>query len=417
MKHLNVLVTTSYYWPEGAGSAPYLAGLAEHLASLGHRVVVATTFPHYPEWKLRSRGRLAETTTQERVRVRRRWAYVPRRQSALHRALYEASLFSGGVTALPMRPSPDVVVGTCPSLAGGLLAATAAAAYRVPFGLVLQDVMGLAAAQSGIAGGAKVASVVRRTELALARRAERIAIIAEGFRNYFVEGGVDPNRIDRLRNWTRRTEPAEPREQTRERFGWSEDELVCLHGGNMGHKQGLDNLLHASAALGATSVRVVLAGDGNDRDRLQRLARELRLDRVQFVDLQGPGRWEELMQASDVLLVNQRASVADMSLPSKLTSYFAAGRPVIAAASAESETAREIELAGAGVVVPPNDPKAFADAIVSMKEDLPRARAHSANAIEYATEQLARPRVLRDYEHFIERLVARTATGDSQSRA
>ena len=31
MSGLDILITTSYYWPEEAGSAPYLAGLARHL--------------------------------------------------------------------------------------------------------------------------------------------------------------------------------------------------------------------------------------------------------------------------------------------------------------------------------------------------------------------------------------------------
>ena len=75
------------------------------------------------------------------------------------------------------------------------------------------------------------------------------------------------------------------------------------------------------------------------------------------------------MQASDVLLVNQRASVTNMSLPSKLTSYFASGRPVIAAASADSETASEIEASGAGIVVPPADPAALRGAILALKND------------------------------------------------
>ena len=64
------------------------------------------------------------------------------------------------------------------------------------------------------------------------------------------------------------------------------------------------------------------------------------------------------MQASDVLLVNQRASVADMSLPSKLTSYFPAARPVVAAVLPDSETAREIQAAQAGYVVSPEEPAA-----------------------------------------------------------
>jgi colanic acid biosynthesis glycosyl transferase WcaI len=408
VKPLSILITTSYYWPEGAGSAPYLTGLAEYLSTRGHHVVVATTFPHYPDWRSSAGRRLMRTDTRAGVRIRRRWTYVPSRQSVAHRALYETSLYILGVTALPMRPRPDVVIGTCPSLASGVLAATASTLYRAPYGLIFQDLMGLAAAQSGVAGGGKVASVVREAELALARRAERIALIAEGFRAYFEEGRVDPERIVRLRNWTRRAEPTETAAQTRARLGWGTDEYVCLHGGNMGQKQGLDNLLETAALLRGERVRVVLAGDGNDRSRLQAKAKELELDNVDFVELQGPGRWEEIMQASDILLVNQRPSVADMSLPSKLTSYFAAGRPIVAAASAESETRQEIEAARAGYVVPPDDPVAFKEAILSLKREPDVAAAVREHALRYAVERLSSEAILVEYEDFVARIAAST---------
>jgi glycosyltransferase involved in cell wall biosynthesis len=401
MRALNVLVTTSYYWPERAGSAPYLTGVAEHLSERGHTVVVATGFAHYPDWKSSARGRLAATETCAGVKIRRRWHYVPRRQSAAHRALYEASLFTFGLTALPTRWRPDVVLGTCPSLAGGAHAAVASRLYGTPYGLVFQDLMGLAAAQSGVAGGKRVARLVRKAELALAARADGVAVVAEGFRGYLEEGGIAPEKIHRLRNWTRRVAPTETAFETRRRLGWRPDEFICLHGGNMGHKQGLDNLLDTAALLGGAGVRVVLAGDGNDRTRLEGRARDLGLTNLDFIELQGPGRWEETMQASDVLLVNQRASVTDMSLPSKLTSYFAAGRPVVAAASLDSETAREIGLAGAGLVVPPADAPAFREAILSLKADPRRAGELGTSGRAYAETVLSAPTILREYESFL----------------
>jgi colanic acid biosynthesis glycosyl transferase WcaI len=132
---------------------------------------------------------------------------------------------------------------------------------------------------------------------------------------------------------------------------------------------------------------------------------------VQFIELQGPGRWEAVMEASDVLLVNQRSSVTDMSLPSKLTSYFAAGRPVVAAASANSETAREIEAAQAGYVVPPDDPHALRDAILVLK-DGSSAKELGTSGRRYAEHVLFPEVVLAEYERFLEVVIG---TGRSAS--
>jgi colanic acid biosynthesis glycosyl transferase WcaI len=406
MTGLRILISSSYFWPEEAGSAPYLTGLAEHLSGRGDEVVVATGFAHYPDWRSSAHGRPAASETHDGVKILRRWHYVPHTQSAAQRAAYEFSLLASGSTVLLKRWRPHVVVGTCPSLAGGVLAAAAARRYRVPYGLVFQDLMGRAAEQSGVSGGARVAGFVRNVEIKLARRAKAVGIIADNFRHYLEEGGVRPSDIQRLRNWTRRVEPDETSAETRARFGWGENEFICLHGGNMGQKQGLDNLLDTAALLRDVELRIALVGDGNDRARLEKEASRRGLTNVDFIDLQGPGKWEAVLQAAEVLLVNQRASVTDMSLPSKLTSYFAAGRPVIAAASAESETAQEIEAAGAGLVVPPGDPAAFRDAILTLREDRARAAHLAARARTYAETTLSREGALAEYDAFVSRLVA-----------
>ena len=67
MTRLNVLITSSYYWPEDTANAPYVTGLAEHLSERGHNVVVATGFAHYPDWKSSARGRLTASETHNGV--------------------------------------------------------------------------------------------------------------------------------------------------------------------------------------------------------------------------------------------------------------------------------------------------------------------------------------------------------------
>jgi glycosyltransferase involved in cell wall biosynthesis len=90
-----------------------------------------------------------------------------------------------------------------------------------------------------------------------------------------------------------------------------------------------------------------------------------------------------------------------MSLPSKLTSYFAAGRPIVAAASADSETAREIDAAGAGYVVPPDEPARLRDAILALKES-PATAEFGARGRRYAERVLFPNAALAEYERFVD---------------
>ncbi len=405
MSGLRILLSSSYYWPEVAGNAPYVTAVAEHLAQSGHELVVVAGFPHYPEWTPTQR-RVATLEERNGVQIRRRWHYVPRTQSAATRAFYEASLLAFGGTALPRR-RPDVILGVLPTLAGGGLAGAAAALYRRPYGLVFQDLLGLAATQSGVRGGARVAGLVRRTELGLARRATAVGVIADGFARHFERHGIPPGRIHRLRNWSQGEVPSEPAGQTRARLGWDDGSYVCVHAGNMGHKQGLENVLGAAERLRGRQVKIVLAGDGNERASLEAQARAKALTNVSFLPPTRPGEYEALLRAADALLVNQRGAVGDMSLASKLTSYFAAGRPVVAAVAAESETARQLRAADAGLLTEPDNPDALAAAILTLATSDAEADRYRENALRYTEDELSAAGALRGYDE----LVAHVAAG------
>lgn len=401
---MKILITSAYYWPESAGNAPYVTGLAKYLVARGHRVTVVTGFPHYPEWRSSARGRLAAGETHEGSEVRRRWHYVPKVQSARTRGIYELSLCTFGLTALP-RHRPDLVLGVVPTLSGAVLARAAAALYRRPYALLFQDLLGLGASQSGIYGGKRIAALVESTELRLARSADAIAVIADGFRRYFEARGVAPDRIRRVRNWAQNSHVEEPVDETRRRLGWAQDEFICLHAGNMGHKQGLENVLNAAVGLDDSTLRIVLAGDGNERARLEAQAQSQRLQNLSFLPLQPPGQYEAMLRAADVLIVNQRASVGEMSLASKLTSYFFAGRPVIGAVAEASETAEELRNSRAGLLIPPDDPFALADAILRMRGDPHLAAEYAENGRRYAETHLSAGSVLGEYERLLESIV------------
>lgn len=195
---------------QNRGIGPYTAGRASYLVSRGNSVDVVTGLPSYPEWKVHAdfRGTIYRTDVVDGVRVHRRWQYVPARQSASRRMFYEASFFLTRLSGLLLK-RPDVVMGIVPALAGGVLAKVAAARFNLPYCVLFQDLMGAAAAQSGISGGSRIAYVVGLVERWVANGASAIGIIAEGFRPNLERVGVAPHRIHRVRNWSRLKEPSE----------------------------------------------------------------------------------------------------------------------------------------------------------------------------------------------------------------
>jgi glycosyltransferase involved in cell wall biosynthesis len=173
----------------------------------------------------------------------------------------------------------------------------------------------------------------------------------------------------------------------RRELGWRDDQFVVLHAGNMGLKQGLEVVVQAAreARHVQPKLRFELLGDGSQRSALIAEARDL--DNLHFRDPVGDDEFPEVLAAADLLLVTQRSSVLDMSLPSKLTSYFAAGRPVLASV-AEGGTADEVHRA-AGRVIQAEDPTALWTAAFELAANPEEADRIGAAGRRYADAELS----------------------------
>jgi len=410
-RHMSVLVVGINYAPEQTGSAPYTAGLAEMIADFADVEVIAGA-PHYPSWRVEPeyRWRLRRDELRNGVDVRHFRHFIPRRQSAFGRAIWDGS-FVANVSISRPRRAPDVVIASTPSLGGAVLGARFAQRYHVPFGVVVQDLVGQAARQSGISGGTAVADVVGRVEGWTLRRADAVAVVSDAFREQLASYRVDDAKVRVLPNWTHIPQPREEPASVRTDLGWRPDEFVVLHAGNMGLKQDLGNVIDAARTLegrnleGGNRVRFVFCGDGNQREVLH--DRAAGLSNVGFIDPVSSERYPDLLRAADVLLVNERASVGDMALPSKLTSYFAARRPVIAAVSADGACAKEVARTdGAAHIVAPGQPAELARAIEALSSDRARSASMAAAGGRFADAHLSRATAARRVRELVSDLRA-----------
>jgi glycosyltransferase involved in cell wall biosynthesis len=211
-----------------------------------------------------------------------------------------------------------------------------------------------------------------------------------------------------VRNWTRTAAARMSREDTRLLLGWPADAFVVLHAGNMGAKQGLENVIACAQLAAAKDQRLffVLMGDGNQRDTLKSAAARAWLPNLRFMTLQPELLYASVLAAADALLVNQRGSVRDMALPSKLTSYFASGRPVIAAVAPDSETAVEVHASAGGIVCAPDDAAALLEAIALVARDAALASMLGENGELWARDVLSEEAALTGYEALIGAVLA-----------
>ncbi|MET4093955.1 glycosyltransferase involved in cell wall biosynthesis [Arthrobacter sp. UYCu712] len=265
------------YAPERSGNAPYTTGLAKNLAATGHTVRVVTGFPHYPEWR-RQEGYdgWQKAESLDGVSVTRLRHYIPRKPTGLRRIIMELTF---GVRALAADwDKPDVILLVSPALISTGLAAIRArlSIKRTPCLIWVQDLYSRGVVETSLATG-PLARLAIRLESAILGRADGVVAIHERFRTYITDTlEVSARDVRVIRNWTHLPPaPATGQSELRERLGWETNETIVLHAGNMGKKQGLENVVAAARVAEASNsrVRFVMMGDGNQRAVLEMAAK------------------------------------------------------------------------------------------------------------------------------------------------
>jgi colanic acid biosynthesis glycosyl transferase WcaI len=399
---LKIAILGINYHPEVIGIAPYTTGLANALADRGHRVTVFTGYPHYPSWRHDNAVRFRSEEIIDGVRVRRFRHPVPRRFSWVGRGVMEIVF---GLQVLAARwGRPDVVVCVTPPLLAAALAVLRArlTRRRPAVGVVVQDLYSRGVAETRAASGV-LAGVLRAVESATLRCADGVSVIHSGFSSDIAESlGVSPAKIRVIRNWTHVLEPKNlAAKDFRTDHEWGSDDIVVLHAGNVGFKQGLENVIEAASLAHQSQlpIKFVLIGDGNQRRMLQRSSAGLTT--VQFLEAVSEEQFPAALGAADILLVNERPGVAHMSVPSKLTSYFQAGKPVIAAVEPAGYTACEVHASAGGVCVPPGRPDLLLAEVLRIAGDPQLAVELGAGGRRYSRESLQAGHSIDSYAEWI----------------
>jgi glycosyltransferase involved in cell wall biosynthesis len=197
--------------------------------------------------------------------------------------------------------------------------------------------------------------------------ADRMAACSEGVKRHLVSQGIAPERVEVVYNGIELSafEHLRPVEEVRQELGLSPDHHTVGVTAHLSPKKGQRHIIEATALLAQRrpDLRCVLIGEGAQRAELEALARSLGIaDRVLFLGYRSDAA--DLMQALDIVVL---PSVAKEGLGLALVEGGALGKPVI---GSDMPGIDEVIVNGEnGLLVPPGDPAALADAIESLLAD------------------------------------------------
>jgi len=397
---MRILILGINYAPELTGIGKYTGEMAEWLAAHGHLVRVVTAPPYYPEWRISNAYSAWRYHAEEMngVSIWRCPLWVPAKPSGLKRLIHLASfaISSFPVMLMQLRWKPDVVIAIEPPLMCAPAALFVSRLAGAKAWLHIQDFEVDAAFELGILKAEWLRKLVLYVERWLMRNFDRVSTISNSMVAKLVEKGVGQDKSALFPNWVDMA-IIFPREQVsplRNLLGFPAEKIVALYSGNIGEKQGLDIVLEAASRLVSNpKIQFVLCGEGAARARL--FEKYERLPNVVWLPLQPVERLNDLLNLADIHLLPQRADVADLVMPSKLSGMLASGRPVLATAHFGTQLAQLVTTCGK--VVEPGDIQEFVEGLLELVHSA-QIRAELGSSARHAAQAWDKSIILQRFE-------------------
>ncbi len=386
---MRFLVISQYFPPEVGATQVRLSAMCRELVRAGHQVDVATAMPHHPAGKIFHgyRGRLSSFEFQGGVCVRRTWLYASM-GSGLGRILSYLSFMVTCLFSVVRFRQPDYVFVDSPPLFLGISGWLASVYWGRPFIFNVADLWPDSVVDLGVMKDGLFVRAAYWLEGWIYKKARFVNGVTRGVEDallhrkkvppakvLFLPNGVDTNLI----------RPLPEDEALKHALGLT-GKRIAIYAGNHGYAAGAEQILNAAKLLEThADFHFLFVGDGPDKPRLQQLAADLQLQNTTFLDSVPLERLPAYLSIAEIALITLRkAGVTRGARPAKTFVMMAAAKPIILAAEGEAEEL--IESSQAGVIVPPDKPEKFAEAILTMFKNPEASRKMGLRGLTYVRE-------------------------------
>jgi colanic acid biosynthesis glycosyl transferase WcaI len=358
---MRILLLNLYYPPDTSATAKMAATVVDAL-SARHDVTVLCGRPSYDPTERRP-WRLWQSELAGRVRILRVGSTDYPRFAMKRRVLNYSSYVALAIPrALFLRC--DVVLAMTDPPFEGIVGAIVALLKSKPYVYNIRDMYPDMAVGGAIVEPGPLARVWERLHRWALRRARHVIVLGEDMRARIVAKGVDPARIEIVRDGADilsedAPQPALDAEVIRTIRG--DFKFVLLHAGNLGFYGAWETLIAAVRNLEADGVGLVFVGEGAQRAHVENLAREAK--NVRFLPFFPASKIPSVLAGPDAHIITVKRGLEGVVVPSKMYGILAAGKPIVAVAPEETDAASLGAKFGFAVSADPDKPESVAAAI------------------------------------------------------
>lgn len=358
---MKILIVTQYFWPENFRINDIALGLIER----GHKVEVLTGKPNYPQGKYYKGYSFFSKGTEfwNEVKIHRS-KLIPRGKSGGIRLMLNYISFAvfSSIKAFFLKEKFDRILVYEPSpITVGLPAIVCKSRRNTPIYFWVQDLWPQSVSAAGGINNTTLLNLLDKLTRWIYKKSDKVLIQSNAFREILVKQEVDSKKIIYYPNSVEgffKVQKADVNLLSALPIGFK-----IMFAGNIGESQDFETIIEAAriVSIQNKSIKWLILGDGRKRSFVEEKIKELSLENQVFLlGSQNVSTMPNYFSCADCLLVSLKKDyIFSLTIPSKIQSYLACGKPILA--SLDGEGGRILNEAKAGFVIEAENPQELAN--------------------------------------------------------
>lgn len=370
---MKIVVICHYFPPEIGAPSARIYEMAKYWVALGNEVHIITCFPNHPTGIIppKYKGKRYACEQMDGIHVHRNYVYATPNKGFIKKTIGHISfMFSSVFFSMNKIDGPEVIITSSPTFFSIFAGYFFSKVKNAPFVLEIRDLWPAAMIELGVMKKGLLTDILEKMELFFYRKCKKLIMVTNSFKNNVIDRGIDEKKVCVITNGVNQDlfYPRKKKEELMDTYKLN-GKFVVSYVGAHGISQNLTTILKvAKALIGCKDIQFLFIGEGAEKEELMKIAEELEITNVSFLDCQPKEIVPELYCISDICLIPlKNIELFQTFIPSKMFEILACGIPIVA--SLEGEAADILNESKAALVVKPDNVEEIKAAILKLYTD------------------------------------------------